>query len=468
MKKIVSLFLALAMMLSLAACSGGTKDTTSQGSNESAQTEQTTTEPSEPVEITWWSNLGQTNADYLQVVIDAFNESQDKYHVTFVYQGNANELLAKLQATNLQDLPALFSGPVENVALYSSSDFCMPLQSYIDNDPNGWPELEDTWEALRTGYCDNEGNQIGYPIGYSYGGIFYNADLVKAAGVDPASLQSFDDLYDACVKIVSGGYAPCGMGLNNGGWWFNAALGREGLMAYNNNNGFGSERITECLYTDDPDVYNAIYNMLAVYQKMHAENLVIPYGTDFQGEVIPAFASGQCVLMNGLASHTTKILNAVDGAFEVGMVPMVSCTENGLRTGEPCGGTGTWIGNNGDEVQMQGAYEFIKFASSAEWATFFAVKTGYLAPHKQSYESAEYQEFLNNKFPCYKDIYDSLAASDGSATNPFVPIGTEMKSANNLAIATVSSDPKADIETTIKTAEDTLQEAIDLYNLSNP
>ena len=43
-----------------------------------------------------------------------------------------------------------------------------------------------------------------------------------------------------------------------------------------------------------------------------------------------------------------------------------------------------------------------------------------------------------------------------------------MKAANKLMIETVSSDPNADIDAVIQTAYETLQEAIELYNLSNP
>jgi len=42
-----------------------------------------------------------------------------------------------------------------------------------------------------------------------------------------------------------------------------------------------------------------------------------------------------------------------------------------------------------------------------------------------------------------------------------------MKAANSLAIETVAADPKADIQGVIKTAQESIQEAIDLYNQSN-
>lgn len=420
-----------------------------------------------PVEVVWWTYFGDTNIGYLQTVIDAYNESQDMYHVTIEYQGSQAEMNAKIQSTAKEELPALFSGAVENVAMYANAEYCAPIQPYLDADSEGWKELEDTWDAIRSAYCDNKGNQIGYPIGYSYPGIYYNADMLEEAGIDPAEIKSFDDLYDACSALVSGGYTSYGIGFHADGFYFNAALGREGLQAYNNNNGLGEEKITECLYTSDETVHNAVSNMLSVYQKLHSENLCIPYGADYQAEIIPQIASGDCAMMMGVVSMTTKVLDAVDGAFEVGIIPMVSATEEGKCTGEPAGGTGTFIGNNGDEKQMQGAYEFIKFASTGDQASYFAVQTGYLAPNQEAYDSEIYQDYVQNTFPAVAAVYESLAGSDDSALNPYIPISNEMKAANMLAIETVASDPEADLDEVIAAAQESIQEAIDLYNLSN-
>lgn len=427
----------------------------------------TTAMAAAPEEIVWWTYFGDSNIEYLQTVIDSFNSSQNEYHVTIEYQGKQDEMNAKIQSTAKEDLPALFSGAVENVAMYANADYCVPIQNYIDQDKEGWPELTDTWDAIRTAYCDNEGNQIGYPVGYSYPGIYYNADMLKEAGIDPADILSYTDLYEACQTLVEGEYTTYGIGFHPDGFYFNAALGREGIQAYNNNNGIGSEQITECLYENDEKVHQAISNMLSVYQKLHAEKLCVPYGSDYQAEIIPQLASGDCAMMMGVVSMTTKVLDSVGGNFEVGIIPMISATDDGMRTGEPAGGTGTYIGNNGNEAQMQGAYEFIKYASTGDQAAFFATKTGYLAPNKEAFDSSVYQEYVSNVFPAVSSVYDSLEASDDSAVNPYIPISNEMKQANNLAIETVANDPEADIDEVIQIAQETIQEAIELYNASN-
>lgn len=456
-KKKAAALTAAVLALSMTAC--GAADTASGAAGTDSGTA--------PAEVVWWTYFGDTNIEYLQKVIDAFNEQQDRYQVKIEYQGNQSEMNAKIQSTSKEELPALFSGAVENVAMYANADYCVKLQDYIDQDTEGWQELEDTWDSIRAAYCDNGGKQVGYPIGYSYPGVYYNADLLEEAGIDPAGIKSYPDLYEASKKLVEGGYTKYGIGFHADGFYFNAALGREGIQAYNNNNGLGAEPVTECLYTSDAAVHDAIYSMLGVYQKLHAQNLCVPYGSDYQTEIIPQLASGDCAMMMGVVSMTTKVLDSVNGAFEVGILPMLSATENGKRTGEPAGGTGTFIGNNGNEIQMQGAYEFIKFASTGDQAAYFATQTGYLAPNQESYQSASYQDYVQNTFPAVASVYDSLEKSDDSANNPYIPISNEMKSANSLAIETVSADGSADIDEAIRTAQESIQEAIDLYNQSN-
>ena len=301
----------------------------------------------------------------------------------------------------------------------------------------------------------------------------YHSYSQKAPGsaekgrVDPASIQSFDDLYDASKTIVDGGFATYGIGFFANGAMFNVALGREGVQAYNNENGLNGQPVTECLYDSDTTVHDSIYNMLSIYQKMGAEKLCVPYGADYQSEIIPQMASGDCAMMMGVISMTTKVLDAAAGNFEVGVIPMPSASESGKRTGEPAAGTGTYVCDNGNEKAMQGAYEFIKFASTGEQAGYFASATGYIAPNQEAYDSAAYKTYREETFPGISVVYDSLAKSDSSATNPYVAISNEMRDANKVAMETAATDPTADINTVITTAKDSIQEALDIYNQSN-
>lgn len=116
---------------------------------------------------------------------------------------------------------------------------------------------------------------------------------------------------------------------------------------------------------------------------------------------------------------------------------------------------------------MQGAYEFIKWTSKGEWAAMWAIQTGYLAPNEQAYNDPAYQDYLKNTFPAIIPLYESIAKDDGTAANPYVGVMDVMKSANNLLFSTVCSDPNSSILDAVKAAEETIQEALDLYNMAN-
>ena len=272
MKKVLALILALVMALSLVAC-GKEKD----------PTEDWGPEPEGTIEVTIWTYFGETMKNQYQEIIDAFNASQTKYHVVCESQGSQAEMNAKISSTEQSELPAMFHGAVENVAMYANEDYCVPIQEFIDMEKKGtWKELDNTWEAIRSAYQDKDGKQIGYPQGYSYPVIYYNKDMFAKAGIDASKdLKSFEDLYTVSKKLVDGGYTTYGIGFHPDGYYFNAALGREGIMYYDNDNGYKGT-IEKCLYTSDSTVNNAVKTMLGVYQKLHAENLCIAYGSNYQ------------------------------------------------------------------------------------------------------------------------------------------------------------------------------------------
>ena len=89
MKKIHALALALVMALSLVAC-GKEKDPTADWGPE----------PEGTIEVEIWTLFGETLRNQYQKVIDDFNASQTKYHVTCETQGSAAELNAKLASVS--------------------------------------------------------------------------------------------------------------------------------------------------------------------------------------------------------------------------------------------------------------------------------------------------------------------------------------------------------------------------------
>ena len=85
MKKVLAMILSLVMLLGLVACGDKTPDTPDT--------------PDGPTELVMWSTRTGTDAEAVQRYIDQFNASQDKWHLTMVYNGGYSDTMAKFMST---------------------------------------------------------------------------------------------------------------------------------------------------------------------------------------------------------------------------------------------------------------------------------------------------------------------------------------------------------------------------------
>ena len=118
-------------------------------------------------------------------------------------------------------------------------------------------------------------------------------------------------------RFVDGGFATYGIGFFANGAMFNVALGREGVQAYNNENGLnGQPQSPNACMTATRRCMIPSTTCFPIYQKMGCREALCPlYGADYQSEIIPQMASGDCAMMMGVISMTTKVLDAAAGKF---------------------------------------------------------------------------------------------------------------------------------------------------------
>lgn len=421
--------------------------------------------PEGTIELVWWTNFGTVSVGDLQRTIDAFNASQKDYHLTIEYQGSAGELDAKVASTLQADLPDIVNHAAQRSAEWDGVDYIIPIQQYLDQDTEGWKELDSLYPALRAAYSNKKGELLGFPNGYSYGAIFYNADMFKKAGIDPSKLVSIESLFAAAKDLVDRGFCTYGIGFNAGGYFANVNLAREGINAYNNRNGYDGD-VTECLFLDGGPVQDAMVKLITAYKDLYAGKYAVPYGLNWKAEVCPRFGTGECAMFYTVVSGINTILDAVNGSFEIGVLPAPSVTDAGTRAGECNGGTGMFMCNTGDYWRMKGAYEFIKFWSQGQYMADFATCTGYLAPSDEAFNSEIYQKYLA-RIPNLTVVYDSLKEAKGEANLPYCGVVTTTENVLKNAILTVANDPNANVLDVIKVARDEVQDAINMYNLAN-
>ncbi len=172
----------------------------SSGSTPAAASSSTgaqTTASSGPVEIEFWYGLGGKLGDNMKKVIDDFNASQKDVIVKGVVQADYDETTQKLQA-------AIAAGQVPAAVLSSNVEWAKkgyyaPMDQFISADPD-FKKDDFVQTFLQQGQVD--GKQYFLPMYGTTQVMYYRKDALKAAGIDPSSLTTWEALSAAAAKMT--------------------------------------------------------------------------------------------------------------------------------------------------------------------------------------------------------------------------------------------------------------------------
>lgn len=160
--------------------------------------------PEPAVTVTFWHGQSGVLGDRLSDLITKFNSSH-KIQVTAQFQGNYDQLYQKvvsaIQAGSVPDM-AMVSGPPQT-AQYWKAKALVPVQQFVDS-PDGLSkdQLADFVPALLDDNSlpvDGKKTLVSWPFSKSDALLYYNPDVLKAAGV--AVPTTWDELR-AALKTV--------------------------------------------------------------------------------------------------------------------------------------------------------------------------------------------------------------------------------------------------------------------------
>lgn len=193
MKKAWLIPLALASALS-AACSSGTGEAPAP-----QQGAQMTNQSNEQITIRWWDfQPNEAMIKALNDLIAAYEKEHPNVKIerTFVpFADIKNKLLLGSAAGQLPDI-VMIDGP-DHQAFASAG-----VLADITEQVKAWGEADQYFEAPwnATMY---EGKNYGVPVSNNNLGLYYNADLLKEAGIDPP--KTWDELKTAAQKLSKNG-----------------------------------------------------------------------------------------------------------------------------------------------------------------------------------------------------------------------------------------------------------------------
>jgi ABC-type glycerol-3-phosphate transport system substrate-binding protein len=156
-----------------------------------------------PVEIQFWHAQSQTQETALKALVDKFNASHPNIKVTATYQGTYTDIFKKVTAALAAGSPPdLAIGYQNDISNYIKSDAVVPLDDMMKDPKIGFTDadMKDIFPAFIDKY-PQAGNKV-YSLAFmrSMEVLFYNADMVKAAGLSKPP-ETWDDFAKVCAAI---------------------------------------------------------------------------------------------------------------------------------------------------------------------------------------------------------------------------------------------------------------------------
>ncbi|MFJ3488931.1 ABC transporter substrate-binding protein [Leifsonia aquatica] len=206
---VAAIGIAAAAALTLAGCSGGSSGT--------AFSDTTPKELSGTV--SFWHFFSDREADVIQSVVDDFEKKNPKVKVD-VHSGQDDEKLQKAIATGSKvDVGLSYSTDI--VGNFCSNGAFRSLNKVIERDGVDMSQFSDTVKS----YTEFKGTRCAMPMLADVYGLYYNTDLLQAAGytAPPKTLSELEAMADKLTTFNADGSIKT-LGFNpTMGWYENSA-----------------------------------------------------------------------------------------------------------------------------------------------------------------------------------------------------------------------------------------------------
>ncbi|MDO5521743.1 MAG: ABC transporter substrate-binding protein [bacterium] len=460
-KKMISLGLIAAMAVgSLAGCGGknieeqalspektdaakGTETVAMAAANEVSGTE-----------ITFWHSMGGVNGGAIDELVKKFN-SENTYgiKVNAQYQGEYDDSLNKLKSAQIGNMGADLVQVYEiGTRFMIESGWTVPMQSMVDADKYDTSKLEKNLAAYYT--IDNK--LYSMPFNSSTPIMYYNKDMFKKAGIAevPDSLEAIEKVAD---KLQNQGGAGEAISLGIYGWFFEQFIGKQGLTYANNGNG-RTAAATAVEFDQNGAAKNILEAWKSLYDKKYAPN--VGKGGD---SGLADFSAGKSAITLGSTASLKQILQDVNGKFEVGTAyfPKIKSSDKG---GVSIGGASLWALNNKDPKKLRATWEFVKFLVSAESQAYWNAQTGYFPVTTEAHEQQVFKDNIA-KFPQFETAIDQLHDSSPEYAGALLSVFPEARATVEASIEKMLNGDS--VEATVKNMADSINKAIEEYNLVN-
>lgn len=363
-KKLTSVLLSMAMVLTLAGC----------GSSDSADRGNTITiwQPTDTAAIEqWWvEKLAEWNAEHpeLQVTREAIDRSD-----SYAYE---NKIMVAITSNSLPDI-LFVDGPT--VSYYAANEIIVPISDYFSE------EEQADFAASTIAQGTYDGELYAVSATESSVALYYNKDYLRECGVDVADLDSrtvdnpitWSELAEIAEKCTTDSYVGTHVIMDHGE---GLPFALEPMFISNGKDFISEDGAVAQGYVNSPE---------SVETAEYIANL-IANGYANVDPITDEFLNGACATMLG-GSWDIATLEA-NAEFDWGITyyPVSDRTKKAVS---PCGDWSAAVSKNCDNVE--GAGEFLQWLMSPENVATYAAAIAKPASRTLAYEQeamADYKE----------------------------------------------------------------------------
>ncbi len=344
----------------------------------------------------------------LQGYADQFHQQNPNITINATYTGSYTQTTQTIQT----EMSGGGAGP--DVAVMLSTDLLtfteagtiVPLQDYIDKLDNPKAFVDDIFPALMLNSEDQDGKIWSLPFQRSTPILYYNVDMLKAAGFnDPP--KNNEELLKMAQALTKPDGSQWGLLVPFAGgfpiWMFQSFA-----IAYGQNIGSGDP--TQ-VFLDNPKVLAA----LDFATKLGTEYKVGPVGGSAWGDTPTAFISGKAAMIYHTTGSLTNILTNAKFDVGVGFLPSGPAGADGTGYGAPTGGGNLYMFNSKDhphtQAQLDAAWKWIQYLASPEIQADWGAATGYIAARQSAWDLDPLKS-LAAEHPQYDVARDQLKYAD--------------------------------------------------------
>lgn len=422
-KRVLALLLTAAMAVTALTGCGGSKsaESTAPAANGGTADEAASAPAEDNGEVVelefwgWWSS--ESRKPYILEMVENFNNSQSKYHVTYVdipWGDIFTKNIAQIAAGNPCDIMA---NDLSGVQFRAAEGQVESISPYLTDDVKGG-----FYEQYIDACSDENGEVYALPYNVDTRGIFYNKAHFAEAGVNAEDIKTWDDLVEAARKldVKNGdkwdriGFLPI---IGNGGvdtWIFNANKGR----------GWYDPETLEA--TVNTDVNKEAFKWMRDQIEYYGQDTFNEINAAVANGMTDPFASGKVSMWVHTSAYPAALANTAPD-LEYGVIPLPEFNE----------GNGHMVNGDGFVLEVpkgakcpEGSYEFIKYITGKENQEYMQQNLKDFSARNDMDPNSEFRSnpVTNALAKCLEETATNVTVKEiqgfSSVVNPLIEEGT--------------------------------------------